>query len=313
MLAAAPQPVQAQGGPELALTWQADPACPQKGWALSALRDRLGRKLTEGEASSQLSVRADLRRSGSAFTLSLATQHGSERGERSLQAPRCEVLAQTAVLVIALALEDQAERPAIVPTSPATGPALPEPALASEAPRPTQPRTSPFALRVAAMIDGGFLPAIGVGPEATFAFNRGPFSAQLSGFFLPSRSSPSREDGRVAVSLWGVRPAGCAQLLRGAFSLDLCAGIELGRVSGEGSSDLMESRTRSWLYRGAWAAIQMMFVSDTGWEFLAMPGLSVPLGRPQFVSETSSIGTRTELHTPSPVSARLSLGVGRKF
>jgi len=174
------------------------------------------------------------------------------------------------------------------------------------------------------MVDVGFLPRIGVGPEGTLAFVRSRGRLELSGFWLPWRESEPAPNGRVTVTSWALRPAGCLALWQsegGALAADLCLGLELGRTRARGS-DLGERKEPSWLFRAAWASLRIAGHLSPRWALVLVPGLAVPLGRPSYVSETTGMGapagepgpsTRTALHTPTPVSARLSLGVETRF
>lgn len=304
---------------ELDLTWQAAPGCPDRSWAQRALRDRLGHEVPEGSGA-RLKAHAELLRAASGFSLRLVTEQNGQQGERTLSAGRCEDLAQAAVLVIALALSDlEGRAPAPPDAESSQEPASPPPAalvesdaLAPTGSAPTPER--PLSLRAAVMMDAGQLPAAAFGPEATLSFAKRWFRAELAGFWLPARASRPREDGRVSVSLWALRPAGCGRLLDAVLAVDLCAGLELGRASGQGSG-LSDDRQRNWFYRSAWSSLQFSMQLTRHWVISLSPGISVPLGRPSFVSLAANDGAsdRTELHTPAVVSARAALGIGHTF
>lgn len=318
----------AQELPEFALEWDADPSCPDRAWAEEKLRDRLGRPLSPTPAAS-LHVAARLRRKPGGYTLSMITTRSTgDQGTRSLSDARCDELAQAAILVIALAVEDQREeRPTASPA------AAPTPSPPFKAPvgrdgaqaQPLSDHPPSLALRLSGMVDVGFLPQVGVGPEWAIALVRTRGRVELSGFWLPFRVSEPDPGGRVAVATWALRPAGCIALWRSegdALGADVCLGLELGRTRARGN-DLSERKEPSWLFRSAWAALRITGQLSPHWAWVLTPGLAVPLGRPSYVSETTgpnappvsepARGVRTELHTPAPVSARLSLGVETRF
>jgi hypothetical protein len=326
-----PAPLQAQDGPELKLHWQADAACPDLAWVESRLHDRLGRAPAQ-RSPSPLVVHASLARSGAGFALSLSSEKGGVLGSRELSGPRCDELAQAAVLVIALALEDQDSAaastggavsaagtndrgsaggdkpgpPQNVAPPPAPAPPLPSPAT----PKPAAMR---FGVAASAMVDVGSLPTPAVGPQLALAYLGKRFRAELAGYWLPAHLSDRGPNGRVEVSLWALRPTGCGNLLGGALALELCAGLELGRMRGEGR-DLNRSPPANWFYRSAWFSLRFSGSIRERWALFLEPALVLPLGRPRFVSKATDDSTAPhDLHTPSVASARVTLGLETRF
>jgi hypothetical protein len=94
----------------------------------------------------------------------------------------------------------------------------------------------------------------------------------------------------------------------GPIQTSLCVGFELGQVEGRGGG-LARSRERHWTYRAAWAGLRFSVPRGAGWGLVLEPGLAIPLGRPSFVSVDPSDGSKSVLHTPARVSARISLGL----
>jgi hypothetical protein len=162
------------------------------------------------------------------------------------------------------------------------------------------------------MLDVGFLPKPGVGPALALAYLGARFRAELWSYWLPARETSPDPNGRVAVSLWAFRPTGCGRLWGKALGLDLCLGLELGRSRGRGR-DLASVRDRSWFYRSAWAALRFSSTIRRRWGLFLEPGLAIPFGRPRFVSDAGGTGSALDLHTPTVVSARVTLGLEARF
>jgi hypothetical protein len=297
----------AESVPELSLTWRADPNCPDGAWAEARLRDRLGRELADN-APDTLSALAHLSRGPNGFRLQLQVQ-GSAEGERRLDAQRCEELAEAAVLVLAIALEERAPQPAATDSH---EPPAPPP----ESPRPeaeTQPGPRGVALRADGLLDLGFLPSPSLGPQLSLAYRWPRLRAELGGYWLPPRATDADGLGNVSVSLWSLRAIGCARLwARSLFRLEACAGFELGRAVGKGL-DLEAERERRWLNRAITGGLRASVQAGSLLALVLEPGLAVPLGRPSFVSATDADGSLRTLHTAAPVSFRVTLGAELRF
>ncbi|MFT3927347.1 MAG: hypothetical protein QM778_32735 [Myxococcales bacterium] len=261
-------------------------------------------------------------------------------------------MAQAAVLMVALALEDQQRAPlhendehasggpsavapppepsapnqepppAAIPGEKSAVPAPEAPLAPTIEPRASSPKQAPMAgsassivLRAGALMDVGFLPTVAFGPEAGMGLGIGRFRVELAGFWLPWRTSEPGAAGRVSVTLWALRPLGCVSAwrsARGVFSVDACLGLELGRARSRGS-ELSERKEPAWMYRAGWLSLRLHTRLTERWGILLEPAAAVPLGRPRYVSETTGNEPASELHTPSAVSARLTLGLERRF
>gem|GEM_PF-6568864 len=305
---------------------------------------------------------ARLTRTHAGFTLTLNSARTNldsapdTRSARTLSDPHCDQVAQAAVLMIALALEDRAQvsEPTDAPregdgnvgtrpntasisgdpaqhdadtktqaatTSAPLAPAHAATATTSADEAPAAPprsrratRSSSIALRGAALLDAGFLPHAAVGPELGVALVPSDrLRVELAGFWLPWRTSAPGDGGRVAVTLWALRPMGCLGLWRSSpLEVDGCVGFELGRARARGS-DLSVRREPDWLYRAGWAALRLGARLADRWALLLEPGVAIPLGRPRYVSEATGSGAPSVLHTASPVAFRSTLALVRRF
>jgi hypothetical protein len=300
----------AESTPELALTWEADPACPDRAWFEERLRDRLAEEIGDDRPRRPLVVNAYLRRAEAGFALDLATEQGGERGERHLTAPACAELAEAAVLVVALAVIEQAPEP--------EAPREPAPPRDTEVPPPQAPEAPAekptrrnLTLRADALLDVGSLPQLGFGPQLSVGYLGRNLRAELAGYWLPAQETQRSTGGNVSVSSWALRPVGCARLWGTTLRLDACAGLELGRIVGEGT-DLNQERQRAWFHRAAVAGLRASLALDRLAAVLE-PGLAAPLGRPRFVSDAGMGGVTRPLHTPASVAFRATLGVELRF
>ena len=282
----------ARAAPELTVTWPKLAGCPDRAALERRVEQQLGRKL--GDAAEPLAVEAAIAVGAHDYTLSLRTSRANERGQRTLKATSCPELADAAALVIALSLHAaRASEP----------PAEPEPSAT------TASELTRFSVLGAALLESGFLPRVGAGGELTLALSRRRSHAELTGLWLPAvRSAPGDDGGRVDVMLWATRAGYCHDAVGQRARLAGCAGLELGRASGEGH-ELMRRDSRAFLWVAGWLSLRLGLRLHPRLALVLAPGLAIPFRRRQFVSVDAQGNRVARLHTPANYSVRATLGL----
>jgi hypothetical protein len=133
---------------EPALTWQAPEGCPPRETWLSSLRSRVD-DAAWNEAAPKLraSVRIDTTETG--YALQLDTELDGATGQRRIEAARCEELVEASALIVAFAIDPEAEArtasaaPVVASDGapPAVAPVAGEPVV--PAPEPAPPEAAP--------------------------------------------------------------------------------------------------------------------------------------------------------------------------
>lgn len=121
LLAASPAPVASADPPSLQLEWSAPAACPSRAAVLEMAAKLLGRPLGAAPATTQ--VRARVRAAAGAFALTIETRSPSGTDRRVLQDARCSVLAESAAVIAATAVDPSvgglpAEEAGLIPPAP---------------------------------------------------------------------------------------------------------------------------------------------------------------------------------------------------
>jgi hypothetical protein len=247
----------------LRLEWSAPGGCPNGVEVLERIEALLGTRIADLRpepisARGSVVVVEALR-----FELHLETEQRGQRFVRSMQAPSCAELGDAGALVLALALDPElVERQArateskppetsSLPTTPP--PALPTPEVPKAPPPPPRQTLSPrvddpadepsrptgalesFA-RIGLLADLGTVSDASFGARATVATGLGDFRAELGFSWLPPvRSFTARNPDRGGeIDLLAADLDGCFLPFHGALEVQGCAGLEVGRVHGEG-------------------------------------------------------------------------------
>ncbi len=302
---------------ELVVQWFAPEQCPDAAWATARIAQHLGRPLADVPAG-PLHARVLITQEGTRYRLSVRTERGGSSGERSLEDARCEELAEAAALMIGLAIDAGAlgeARPSDGPDGPSAAavdnerpPGL-EPAVPQPAPG-TRPANRGLRVDTGLLVDLGFVPGPGLGPDLRLSVQNARAVAELGGYFLPAQSS--RGDPSVSVSLWAVAARGCLHWGSSRWLAGVCAGLDLGRVSAEGRGLTENLRTRALFVALSTSVRGRLRIRGPLWLMLEA-GPSVPLLRQRFVTLNTSTGRRSALHEPRVVSARGTLGLGLSF
>jgi hypothetical protein len=280
----------------------------------------LGQPLSRVEAM-QLSVRIEPDRDGYAARFEVSRPGDVERGQRSLRAASCEELSESLALAIVVAIGSVTESSA--PASAPVEAASVEPASVEAAPVEAAPVVPADAAEAAPSAEGprfaasawmigdtGTLPAAGFGMGLGVGLTWPSVELRAIGTLLPERegtlnatdsSSPGASIGLLAGSALVCLPVALEQT---ALAVALCAGGEVGQLSGSGTqvSVPYHQRTR-------WAAARFDVAARWAWPEtpLALELLvtaAAPFRRDDFILK--DLGS---VHQPASVIGRLGLGL----
>lgn len=316
------------------LDWRAPDGCPG-GAEVRAAVDRL---LGGAVSGAPVDVDAEVARGDGGFTLTLT----AGESERTLRGSTCRELADAAALIVAMMVDPRAAlangpspepEPLPAPDEPelsqkALASSLAEPEPGREAPVPlTAPRraggphdsieddapeATPLRWHVAAaaVVEGGSVPGVGVGPALTVGLDVGPARLEAHGRYLPgSRGSVSNHDTASGdVSLLAAGARACLIALEGGVEGGPCAGLEAGSMRAEGhgiSSPGEASALWAAATVGGWLTVEL-----APWLGLrAEVRGAIPVNRPAFVID----GVEGEVHRPAPVAGHASIGAEVRF
>lgn len=237
---------------------------------------------------------------------------------RSFIAPTCEKLTETLALAVVLAIgagpsDMSADAPEAPPAPEASAaPSAASPGIDTPAPDPApvvEPEPGPAVIASAALIgDAGSLPGAGLGASLGAALGWDRVELRLLGTFLPAREASidaSSGSGGVAIGLLAGSLLACLPrlLAPSRLELGLCAGAELGWLSGSGTG-LDVSRSDG----GLWSAPRLDAVARwaLGHGFALDVQLSglVPLQRHEF-----AVSGAGPVFQPSAVVGRAGVGL----
>ena len=292
--------------------------CPTHAQLVQRVEAHLGRSLRDADPQLQISARYERTEAG--FRLTLRTSRAgddplSNGGTREFSGAQCGELAEAAALLIALSIDPLAVSSSGQPAPRAHAADSP----GSDAGEALTPAAAPVravrgALRAAGLLDVGYLPRAGAGGELGASVSLRRSRLELTGLWLPGvRSERARDDrARVRVALWAVRASYCLRALGQRSALSGCAGLELGRASGDGV-DIAAAQSRSFAWVAGWLALRAS-TELTHWLGLSLePAIAIPFARSRFVSRDADGAPRAVLHTPSPVAARVALSLEALF
>ena len=297
-------PPPAHALPEIALQWTATDNCPDRAEIERRLVAQLGRALRDVDTT--MHAEATVLHTDTGYALSLQTMLLDSRGTRSFRAPTCSEVADAAVLVLALSLDEaEAEREDTRKLADTPSPPPREPALAA-APKRARSHAS---LRASALLESGAMPQIGLGAEASIALNIDRSRLELAGLWIaPQFSARAPEGGRVEVGLWAARASYCHHFLGQRNRLGGCLGLEAGQMTAQGH-ELVEVAQRRALWSAALVALRLSSQLHQRIGLVLEPGLAVLLTRRRFVSTGPQAEHIATLHTPKATSKRVTFGI----
>lgn len=288
-----------------ALSWvlgEGAEGCPAEVDVAGAIAEQLGRRALVPRDQAELVVEAKLvARPGGGFHVAITMFRGDEIvGQRELESesPSCQLAAENAALVIALAIDPEAslERVAIPagkrrsePLPPPAPPPIPEPAKPTANPPPS-PAAPPWQgdLELAVGVVTGTVPDVSLG-----LFIRGralppslPFGIELEGAYVPSQSVDVAPGKGAHFAEFHAGAALCSRPPR-ATSLwgALCAGANVGAVSGK-AYGYEVTPPFSTLTVALSARGRLGLRVARGFSLVAGPDLEVPLKRDYFEAES---------------------------
>lgn len=325
------------------LDWTAPAPCPTRDTVERRIRDAIAMPL-EKAAQTRFVCRISVTR-GTSYRLELRVDDRSMTGRSSpriFEAPTCEQVADTAAVAIALALgadapesssfdpkerrlddhmssaqrdvaaKDRPKQKQTTPDEPTQGDSgqnggTPE-TTASRAPMSAASSgLNPFwvAARIGPIIDQGSLPGITVAPQVAFELGFRAVSARLSGAYFAEKRSILADGSGGDFSLWGVTLGICGTTPRAHAHGRVCAGVEVGEMTGVGAGDLLVKRQ----------SITSWFAPEVDISAISAPWLlgmraylgvlaGVPLTRRNF-----TLGGKEDVHRADSVVWRLNAGL----
>jgi len=279
----------------------------------------IGRSLEQAPAD-RFVVHVQEAKAGASAQIEITEAEASEgRGSRWLSAKTCDELTQQVALAIALALGLHADGEAEVPAAPAAAPredgaaleeAAPSAEVAPSARATAEPSRGPELTGSAWLLgDTGTLPAMGWGLGLGVELGWPSVALRALGTLLPEREGNLDGDAGspgVEIGLWAGSLLACLPVARepAPIALSICAGGELGELSGNGTRVTVPYQQRT-----LWAAARVDVFARWRLEKtpLAIEGLvtvAAPLRRDDFVLQ--DIGS---VHRPESVLGRAGVGL----
>lgn len=305
------------------LHWSGSETCTDRGQLLFQVERALGTPLAQ-VGHLQLQIRVERTQPDAKALLRVSNAVGDvDARERSLVARDCAALIDTLAVAITLAVEEAgpfsaaqahgvANEPELKSTSDASAsPAPPRDAVALSA-TAEGARAGPVP-RVSALLvgDSGSLPAPALGVALGLELDWSQLQLELLGTFWleqhPELEPTTPRGAGADLNLATATVRGCSNPLGPsprAVSASLCLGLELGRLSGNGTG-ITEPRRASalWLAPGLQARLAF-HLPGTQLRILAQLGAALPLERSEFVLDR--LGT---VHQPNSLVARAAVGL----
>lgn len=304
-------------------------SCPSEADVSLAIERRLGHAALVSKAQATLLIDATLRGSStSGFHVEITLSRGDTVvGRRELESaePSCQSVAETAALVIALAVDPEASlEPLPIPTAPesaptsAAPPPQPEVALTPPPPKP-RPATSAHTERWQGDLELGGTLLIGAAPNiASALYVRGralpprwPLGIELGAAYFPTRQVEARPGKGGYFSSYFLAAGVCSRPIRSSrFSVSGCANAEAGEILGQGygfqNTQTFRTLTVALAARGA-----LWYRFATPLALVLGSTVAVPLKRDYFEVETAD-GTQP-LFRMSAIGLGFNLGVVFEF
>jgi len=305
------------------LSWDAPASCPDRATVETRVEKLVGGAKSDVVAEARVTTTKD------GYHLTLVTTRGGVRGERALDDASCDALAESAALIVAMAIDPAAALAADeTPPQPTPTPLLAAPTpnelpppsseivVAPPVDEPVEPaptRRKPalvprFLASVGGDVVANVFPGAALGASASVGVLLDRVRLDVGGRYSPSRdyalSAPAGASGEFELLVGTARGAWLWTV--GAWELAPTLGLEAGRARGRGRgvSTSLEGRAL-WLAAsvGALATLHAGSFGLTG-----ELALLAPLTRPSFVIEGA--GT---VHTPAAVALRAGISAEFRF
>jgi hypothetical protein len=269
---------------ELIVVWTAPPECPDEADVLSEVEDSLG----DG-ANVNLTATAIVTRAAGVFRAHVHVTSPAGLGERVLENSRCELLAESVAVVIALSAPRGSERRK----------------LASESSAGLAPALSAHAAAVV-----GPLPHPALGAGGTFALEGlAALRFELGGTYYAGQSATFDRmsiGARFQLLAFGARA--CRVWVLRAYELAPCLGARLYRIAGRGFGGMLQSSGDLLMWGPALGVLGRVRLLHQLALMLTMDGV-VPFPRRTFVFSDVD----PPLHRPSVFAWQLFFGPEVRF
>ena len=318
-----------EAGGELDLRWEAPAGCPDEARVRARVEGLLGRPLGPGPAVLEARARIEHDRD---WELRLTTTTADGSRTRPFHAGSCAVLADTAILAIAMAIDPTVASRALEPApepepepEPAPEPAPepepepepePDPATGeTPAPKrtPAPPTTTRSPLRGAVRFGAagaiGLLPRIGPSLTGATALLLPRARAELHFDHFFSQREVDAADRGGEVRLWTLGLRGCwVPRVRVVLEFPLCGGAQIGPMHGRGVGSLDRQDETRLLYVAANAAANLMYVPTRHLAVGIGLEMIVPITRPGFVLDDLGL-----VYRAGPIAGRAWAGLEARF
>jgi hypothetical protein len=237
------------------------------------------------------------------------------RGSREIEGATCAELAEAASVAIAVSIRSigdsatapEPSRPAAAARdapAPAPAPLAPPPAISAVA-RPPAPWQPTIALALVTEI--GALPDAGLGVEIEGDLQRRSLRLGLLAAWFGSQDKVDAAGAGGTFELALGAALGCFAPRWGRWTGLACGGLELGRLAGTGLG-VARPETGASFWRAARADLGLTAAIGRNTAFLLRAGAALPLARPEFVFDGTSL-----VYRPSRLGGRLTAGVELGF
>lgn len=277
-------------GTELSIEWSAPPACPGRRAVRAAVVSALQRPLAERERP-LLALEAEVGTLARGFYADLILTSSAGRSERQLKARTCPALVEAVAVIVAFALDREAQRVAETAASAQAGNASTATVTRTAiraGPRPVEPEPTWNPTVALGFLAGvGDLPNPSTGLALRVGAQRQRFQIDAGALIRFPRTVTLRSEPRAGGEFMVVAGTlrGCYSPILTRITLDLCLGAEVGllRASGFGVAEPAE-QMQLWL--AGWAELASAVRLDEPWWLVGRLRGVVPIRRPSYALET---------------------------
>jgi hypothetical protein len=276
----------------------------------------LGQPLADAEAM-QLSLRVEAEAKGFVARLEVS-RPDAEHGVRSLRAASCAALVESLAIAIVVAIGDvhgpqepaSAQQPSAAPPAAKREPAPGTAAAATTSPPEDAGHGPTLAGAAWAIGDSGTLPESALGAGLGLELSWSSLALRATGTFLPQRertliASDPRSPG-VSIGLLAGSTVACVPVALATKSLGMavCAGAELGQLSGTGTRVIVPYQRRALWTAARFELAARLRLPKTALALELLITALAPFTRDEFILK--DLG---EIHRPASVVGRLGLGL----
>lgn len=290
------------------ISWAGAADCRRELEVVEQIEAATGRRLSEvDDADFELSLETV----GHELRLLLTTRGRKNRqpATRVIQGKSCVEVTDAAAVAIALAIGSEPETVHAVPAplSPARGPmaarvAVPRASTVAPGAAASQERPT-FAAAARVTLDSAATPEPVPGGSLSLSLAVLSLRAELEGaLYSPGDAQQGDGQGGTFQLTHGATLLCGLKRWRKPFGL-VCAGYELGQLSGEGRG-VSEPHLRRTLWHGPRAELGFGWPLSNDWSLMARLGGVLPLSRPVFVLDSPRV-----VHRAKAFSVRAGLGI----